>query len=1092
MNVARLVKRDLFFYGRTNLTLILLGAVCCAILTGALLVGDSVRYSLMRLSDMRLGQTQLAMSTGDRYFGQEASDRFSDLSDLPSAPVLVSRGILETADGQTRVNDLNIYGVDDRFWQFALNPPEHDGFSPGTILLSRSVVTRFSGSFSELLLRFEQDLPLSRDLVFSKDRSASRAWPVTVAGEIVDEAMGRFGLTAQQQAPMNVFVPINWLAEKMGVPGKANLLLVAGNDLPVPEKTSEWIRASLTADDLQLQLQTIDSAGVVELSSPRVLLDEAVGQSALRAGMQGYPVFSYFVNELFSGDKTVPYSMVTSVGAESGVAFAAGLEENAIVISEWLADALQADEGSPLTLTWYKPASASKLIEETATFTVSGVAPMMGMFADPTLMPAFPGLTDAESCRDWDAGVPVDLSRISDRDEAYWDKYKGSPKALVSLASAQKNWSNRFGSLTAVRWPAQINTAESLRSELMKAIDPASLGFALKDVRTAARTQSAGSSDFAGLFAGLSMFLILSAAILLSLVFAFCIESRSAQLGLLMAVGWDRTRVGLFFLAEGAVLALFGCVLGVVLSMLYTKGLIAVLNNSSWTRALASLELVSHATAATLVKGFLISLVICLAAILSAVFNRLRRPAHGLLTGTTEMKLRPVYHRQRTALFAAVFITAGIALPFASKSVGQAAAFFLSGVLLLTGFCFGAAVVFRRLRTLSGLPAQSQAMLAIKNISRRTGRSLAVLITAASGVFLVVGVGANHKTPADPLDRASGTGGFTLVAEATLPLTDVPSLAADDGLRMPGIEETRVVPLKLFQQEEANCLNLNRVQQPSIVGVDPQQLSGRRAFAFQSALKRGDLDGWGLLMPEPDENVIPVIGDYATLYWAMGKNIGDTLEYETEKGERVVLRVVGVLKNSLLQGKLFVSLESFERMFPAVDGFQMFLIDGDLPNAQLQAQQLSRRYRDAGLETTTAVQKLAAFHEVENTYLKIFFALGGLGLALGSAGLGLVLVLNVLDRRGELAMMQAMGFRTQDLRFMLFFEHGILLASGIFCGILPAMIAVLPSLWMQGRQFPLAIAVLLAAVLLSAGAVWIRIAVEAVLRMNFMDVLRNE
>jgi hypothetical protein len=32
----------------------------------------------------------------------------------------------------------------------------------------------------------------------------------------------------------------------------------------------------------------------------------------------------------------------------------------------------------------------------------------------------------------------------------------------------------------------------------------------------------------------------------------------------------------------------------------------------------------------------------------------------------------------------------------------------------------------------------------------------------------------------------------------------------------------------------------------------------------------------------------------------------------------------------------------------------------------------------------------------------------------------------------------------------------------------------------------------LSAVLLAAGAVWIRLAVEAVLRMNFLDVLRNE
>jgi len=1094
MNFAQLVKRDLFFYRRTNVTLMLLAALCCAILTGALLVGDSVRHSLYRLSEMRLGQTQLAMSTGDRMFGQGVADRFSRASNLPSAPVLVTRGILETADGQTRINDLNIYGVDDRFWQFAPSGAlKEDRLKPGTVLLSRSVVRRFSGSFSELLLRFEQELPLSRDLVFSKDRGASRAWPVTVAGEAADEAMGRFAPTAQQQAPLNVFVPLDWLADKMDARKRANLLLVRTDGAAYAmSKLNEQLEASLTSEDLQLHLKAIEPAGVIELSSPRIFLDESLGEAAVGAGRQGYPVFSYFVNEIKSGEHRVPYSMVSAVGGESGAAFAAALDDDVIVINEWLAGALRADEGGRVTLTYYKPASASRLIEETATFTVSGVAPMMGLFADPTLMPAFPGLADAESCSDWDAGVPIDLSRISDRDEAYWDRYKGSPKALVSFETAQRIWGNRFGHLTAVRWPAANNTIEALESDLMRKIDPAALGFALKDVRAAAQAQAAGSSDFAGLFAGLSMFLILSAAILLALVFVFYVESRSVQAGLLLALGWNRRRAGTFFVAEGAVPALLGCAAGAALSIVYTNGLIAVLNHSSWTKALASLELVSHATAATLIKGFLFSFAICLGAMAWAVLSRAGRSVQGLLTGTSEVTYTRVFRWKRSVLPAVLFVATGLAFPFASKCVGQAAAFFLSGVLVLSGLCFSAAAVFKWLRWQGGTFAMSQAALAVRNIPRRTGRSLAVLVTAAAGVLLVVGVGANHKGTVDSLDRASGTGGFTLIAQSTLPLTEVPSLAADEGLRMPGIDAAQVVPLKLYQQEEASCLNLNRVQQPTIIGVDPRQLSQRGAFAFQSTLKRGDLDNWDLLNGQPGENVIPVIGDYATLYWALGKDLGDTLTYETEAGGQVVLHVVGVLKDSLMQGRLFVSLESFERMFPSVDGYQAFLMDGDLPNVQLQAQQLSRRWRDAGLEVVPAAQKLAAFHEVENTYLKIFLGLGALGLILGSAGLGLVLVLNVLDRRGELAMMQAMGFRMQDLRFILFVEHGVLLALGIVCGMVPAMIAVLPALWMQGRPFPLPAVAALIALVLAAGTVWIRVAIEAVLRMNFLDVLRNE
>ena len=37
-------------------------------------------------------------------------------------------------------------------------------------------------------------------------------------------------------------------------------------------------------------------------------------------------------------------------------------------------------------------------------------------------MPDFPGVADAEDSSDWDAGMPLDLDRIRDKDEKYWDE----------------------------------------------------------------------------------------------------------------------------------------------------------------------------------------------------------------------------------------------------------------------------------------------------------------------------------------------------------------------------------------------------------------------------------------------------------------------------------------------------------------------------------------------------------------------------------------------------------------------------------------------------------------------------------------------
>ena len=206
----------------------------------------------------------------------------------------------------------------------------------------------------------------------------------------------------------------------------------------------------------------------------------------------------------------------------------------------------------------------------------------------------------------------------------------------------------------------------------------------------------------------------------------------------------------------------------------------------------------------------------------------------------------------------------------------------------------------------------------------------------------------------------------------------------------------------------------------------------------------------------------------------------------------IQLKIVGILKDSLLQGRLLISEENMVRYFPSADGYRQFLIDADWEAQRLQAGALMKKYRDVGMEVISARQKLAQYHEVENTYLAIFLVLGGLGVVLGSAALGLVLVLNVLDRQGELAMMQAVGFQKRSLSRMLLLEHSVLLLAGLFCGLFPALWAVLPSITVQGGSFPYVKILLIAVAIVVNGVIWTRIAVARLLKTDFLQILRNE
>jgi putative ABC transport system permease protein len=160
--------------------------------------------------------------------------------------------------------------------------------------------------------------------------------------------------------------------------------------------------------------------------------------------------------------------------------------------------------------------------------------------------------------------------------------------------------------------------------------------------------------------------------------------------------------------------------------------------------------------------------------------------------------------------------------------------------------------------------------------------------------------------------------------------------------------------------------------------------------------------------------------------------------------------------------------------------------------AATTATALSGALQDQGLELTSAVRRLDEFNAVQNTYLGTFQILGGLGLLLGSAGLGVVVLRNVLEGRGELALLLAVGFRKRAVQWLVLAEHGALLGLGLALGLLAAAVAVLPALLSPAHQLPYAsLGVTLGAVLIN-GLVWAWLATRAALRGDLLVALRNE
>jgi ABC-type antimicrobial peptide transport system permease subunit len=135
-------------------------------------------------------------------------------------------------------------------------------------------------------------------------------------------------------------------------------------------------------------------------------------------------------------------------------------------------------------------------------------------------------------------------------------------------------------------------------------------------------------------------------------------------------------------------------------------------------------------------------------------------------------------------------------------------------------------------------------------------------------------------------------------------------------------------------------------------------------------------------------------------------------------------------------------------MFPDVAGYKLFLVQaGGAERKQAVAAVLNATLAEEGFDALDARDQLAQFLAVQNTYLSTFQSLGALGLLLGTVGLAVVQLRSVLERRGELALMRAEGFRPARLVAMVIGENAVLLLGGLAVGSLAATIALIPQ-WM--------------------------------------------
>ncbi|HEV3417282.1 MAG TPA: FtsX-like permease family protein [Pirellulales bacterium] len=1149
MGSFRFILRSLTFHRRIHVAVALGVMAATAVLTGALLVGDSVRGSLRHLTLDRLGRIDAAIVT-PRFFRAELADEISAYRDperpqarIIARPAILLQATLAHGRGAARrsVGQVAMIGCDESFWDFDPAGP-HPRPGSGQIVLNESLADQLGATVGDnVIVRLPLPSDIPAESALGRKTETVRSLPALKVSAIIPATgLGRFGLRPTQQLPHNAYVAISTLQKALDQPDRVNAILAGidpPSDSPSPADDEMFERAlHPKLADYGLSLRETPR-GYFNLTTDRMLLDEPIERAAERAfgDLDGQPTFTYLANYILAanGKAKIPYSTVTALDLRGkpplgpfrdadGKAIEP-LKDDEILLNSWAADDMakqgaKLKPGDTIQLQYFEPESLhGEATERTADFRLKAIVELDGAAADPNLTPELKGVTDKKSIANWNPPFKFYPDRVRSRaphneDDLYWQKYHATPKAFVSLATGRRLWSSRFGDTTTWRIPPRSGTTvESLTNELEAKLDPAKLGFEFLPVKRLGLMAASGTTPFNLLFLGFSFFIIAAAVMLVALLFKLGIDGRAGETGALLAMGFSRGKIRRLLAAEGFVVSLIGGLLGVAAGLSYAWLMIEGLR-TWWLAAVVTPFLQLYVTGESLLIGFAAGVLVSLMTIALALRQQNRVSVRRLLSGEPSEPIE-IGRRQanwvRIGGVVALVLAIALVTLLGGRTSGeeQAGVFFASGFLVLSAML---ALVWDQLRSDRGAARREArgtlSRLAVRNGARHPLRSTLTIGLMAAASFLIVSISAFRlEPPREGASLHSGDGGFSLYAETDQPIyQDLNTIAGREDLSFDAEAEkllagTEVIGLRAQAGDDASCLNLYQPRQPRILGVTPELVKhdGFEWSGSSSATPQERENPW-LLLDAPvnsngDTPAVPVVLDENTATYSLHLGgVGSIYEITDSRGRQTRLQVVGLLKNSLFQGDLLMRETDLLLLFPETSGQRVFLIDTRQQRLPDVRQAMDSALGDYGFDAEPTSRRLDAFMAVQNTYLSTFQSLGGLGLLLGTVGLAVVQLRSVLERRGELALMRAVGFRRRRLAGLVMLENTALLLAGLLTGIIAALVAILPQLiggsattpwlWLAGTL------ILVLVVGLSAGL----LAVRATLRAPLIPALREE
>jgi len=325
----------------------------------------------------------------------------------------------------------------------------------------------------------------------------------------------------------------------------------------------------------------------------------------------------------------------------------------------------------------------------------------------------------------------------------------------------------------------------------------------------------------------------------------------------------------------------------------------------------------------------------------------------------------------------------------------------------------------------------------------RTGATVAMFALVLLSVTVIAFLTAEQSAALNTVVKQD-SGGYDIVTRTTLPVSDLATRIAGDSALSGKV--AAVIPFNTTALVVRDTTSRTDFGLTPIVGGDPNAPPQSNFFTGNTFNMVTLASGY----KTASEVWNSVTSDSSNIVWSFGSvnsngpptsspapSAGDVLQLYFNPGNNTIISKT-VTVSGLLNGVFFNGIVGTSKLlnsFGVGTGELGFVKVSSGVDPTAVSNILKKDFARIGMQTIAIAAIISTFIQIGNSFLGIFEAFLALGLVVGIAGLGIISIRSVVERRKEIGVLRAIGYRKNMILSAFLLENSYVALLGILIGI---------------------------------------------------------